>query len=340
MTHTTSRSLNTPMQTMVGTLMGTLAMLPALAQAHITLPPGGARAGSSYTATFRVGHACKGAKATTGITLRAPAGFRITEVPERAGWTVQRQGQQVRWTANTPTNALPAGERTAFIVTGRLPEQPGTLWFKVLQQCDQGSVDWAVVPGVDGAPTKPDFPAARLDVLAAGVAAVDAQQPWMRPAVVGQGATGMFVTLSAPAGTRLIGGSTPVAESVEVHTMSMDNNIMRMRALPDGLELPAGQAVSLAPGSHHLMLMRPRQAIAVGSTVPMTLTFRDPDGQTSRMTLQVPVMAAPPQAPAPAHGHAASGAMPGMEGMHHEHPMTPEAKPQGASHGAHHGMGH
>lgn len=342
MTHTTSRSLNTPMQAMIGTLMGTLALLPALAQAHITLPPGGARVGSSYTATFRVGHACKGAKATTGITLRAPAGFRITEVPERAGWTVQRQGQQVRWTANTPANALPAGERTTFVVTGGLPEQPGTLWFKVLQQCDQGSVDWAVVPGVDGAPTKPDFPAARLDVLAAGVAAVDAQQPWMRPAVVGQGATGMFVTLSAPAGARLVGGSTPVAESVEVHTMSMDNNIMRMRALPDGLDLPAGQAVSLAPGSHHLMLMRPRQAISVGSRVPMTLTFRDPDGQTSRMTLQVPVMVTAPQAATPAHNHAAPGAMPGMSGisgMHHEHHHAPETKPQGAPHGAHHGAG-
>lgn len=340
MTHTTSRSLNTLMQAMIGTLMGTMTLLPALAQAHITLPPGGARAGSSYTATFRVGHACQGAKATTGITLRAPAGLRITDVPERAGWTVQRQGQQVRWTANSPAHALPAGERTTFVVTGRLPEQPGTLWFKVLQQCDQGSVDWAVVPGVDGAPAKPDFPAARLDVLAAGVAAVDAQQPWMRPAVVGQGATGMFVTLSAPAGARLIGGSTPAAESVEVHTMSMDNNVMRMRALPDGLDLPAGQAVPLAPGSHHLMLMRPRQPIALGSSVPMTLTFRDPDGQTSRMTLQVPVLAAPPQAPAPLHGHAASGAMPGMTGMHHEHPQAPDAKPQGASHGAHHGMGH
>ena len=324
MTHTTSRSPNTLMQA----LLGAMALMPALAQAHITLPPGGARAGSTYTANFRVGHACTGAKATTGITLRAPAGFRITEVPERAGWTVQRQGQQVRWTANTPANALPAGERTAFTVTGRLPEQAGTLWFKVLQQCDQGSADWAVVPGVDGAATKPDFPAARLDVLAVGVAAVDAQQAWMRPAVAGQGATGMFVTLSAPSGARLIGGSTPVAESVEVHTMSMDSNVMRMRALPDGLDLPAGQAVSLSPGSHHIMLMHPRKPIATGSTVPMTLTFRDPDGQTSRMTLQVPVMVAPPASMAPAHGHAASGAMPEMEGMAHDH------------HGAHHGMGH
>jgi len=308
-------------------LLAALSVLPVLAHAHITLPPGGARVGTAYTAAFRVGHACAGAQATTGITLRAPAGFRITDVPQRPGWTVQHQGQQVRWTPNTPANVLPAGERTTFVVTGRLPDQPGTLWFKVLQQCDQGAADWATVPGLDGASDKPDFPAARLDVLPAGVAAVDAKLPWVRPAVAGQGATGMFVTLSAPAGARLVGGSTPAAESVEVHTMSMDNNIMRMRALPDGLALPAGQAVSLAPGSHHLMLMRPRQALPVGGTVPMTLTFRDPDGQTSRMTLQVPVRATAPEAPAPLHGQQTS-------------PSASAAAMPGVSHDKGHGMGH
>ncbi|TDP85874.1 hypothetical protein EV672_102224 [Aquabacterium commune] len=325
MTRFSSRSLTALMPV----LMGTLGLLPALAHAHITLPPGGARVGTAYTAAFRVGHACAGAQATTGITLRAPAGFRITDVPPRQGWTVQRQDQQVRWTPNTPANALPAGERTTFTVTGRLPDQPGTLWFKVLQQCGETAADWATVPGVDGAPAKPDFPAARLDVLAAGVAAVEAKQPWMRPAVAGQGATGMFVTLSAPAGARLVGGSTPAAESVEVHTMRMDNNIMRMRALPDGLALPAGQAVSLAPGGHHLMLMRPRQALPAGSTVPMTLTFRDPDGQTSRMTLQVPVQVTAPEAPAPLHGKPAAASTPAeaMPGMSH-------------GKGQDHGMGH
>jgi len=287
-----------------------LTAMAATAHAHITLPPGGARVGTAYTAAFRVGHACAGAQTTTGITLRAPAGFRITDVPHRAGWTVQQQGQQVRWTPDTPANALPAAERTTFVVNGRLPDLPGTLWFKVLQQCDTGAVDWATVPGLEGAPEKPDFPAARLEVLPAGVAAVDVKLPWVRPAVAGQSATGMFVTLSAPAGARLIGGSTPVAESVEVHTMSMDNNVMRMRALPDGLALPAGQTVPLAPGGHHLMLMQPRQALPAGSTVPMTLTFRDPDGQTSRLTLQVPVRTTAPEAPAPLHGKPATATPP------------------------------
>ncbi len=285
------------------------------AQAHITLPPGGAHVGTTYKASFRVGHACAGAQSTTGITVRAPAGLRITDVPPHEGWTVQREGQQVRWTPNSPANVLPVGERTAFVATLALPTKPTTLWFKVLQQCDKGQADWAEVPGVDGAAEKPAFPAARLDVLPRGVAAVDAKLPWVRPAVAGQGATGMFVKLSAPSGARLIGASTPLAETVEVHMMKMEDNIMRMRALPDGLDLPAGQTVELAPGSYHLMLFKPRQAMPAGSTVPITLTFRDPDGKRSSMTIDAPVRATPPEAPAPMHGQAASTASGASSGM-------------------------
>lgn len=141
-----------------------LLSCPLIAGAHITLPPGAIPAGAVHTATFRVGHACAGASSTTGITLRAPEGFEILEVAPRPGWGIQRQGQEVRWTADGPQNALPAHERTTFDVTARLPAQAGTLWFKVLQVCDSGQVDWAEVPGVDGASEKPARPAARLEV--------------------------------------------------------------------------------------------------------------------------------------------------------------------------------
>jgi copper(I)-binding protein len=304
----------------LGTHMALTALASALAlampaQAHITLPPGGAHVATAYKAAFRVGHACAGAQSTTGITLRAPAGLHITDVPPHDGWTVQREGQQVRWAPNTPANALPASERTTFVVNLALPDKPTTLWFKVLQQCDKGQADWAEVPGVDGAADKPAFPAARLDVLPRGAAAVDAKLPWVRPTVAGQSATGMFVKLSAPSGARLVGASTPLAETVEVHMMKMEDNIMRMRALPDGLDLPAGQTVELAPGGYHLMLFKPRQAMPAGSTVPITLTFRDPDGKTSSMTIHAPVRATPPEAPAPMHGQpdsAPGGMAPGM----------------------------
>ena len=84
------------------------AATPAFA--HVTLPPGGAAAGSAYEAAFRVGHACKDATATTGITVRLPEGFTLTEAQPRAGWTLASSAREVRWTA---TRATPCPTRSA-----------------------------------------------------------------------------------------------------------------------------------------------------------------------------------------------------------------------------------
>lgn len=137
------------------------AALPA--PAHVTLPPGGAPAGAETTAVFRVGHACKDAQATTALRVRVPAGFTPLEAQPRAGWTVTLSAREVAWVADSPQAALPMHERAEFAVRGRLADQPGTLWFPVLQVCDRGSADWAQVPAHDG--DKPEFPAARLEVL-------------------------------------------------------------------------------------------------------------------------------------------------------------------------------
>lgn len=138
-------------------------LLSLHAQAHVTLPPEGAPAGSVYTAAFHVGHACKDAKATTGILVRLPEGFGFIDAEARPGWTVTTKAGEVSWTATSAASALPMGEKTSFVLSGRLPDKPGTLWFKVLQTCDQGSADWAQIP--DGSGAKPAYPAARLEVL-------------------------------------------------------------------------------------------------------------------------------------------------------------------------------
>lgn len=146
-----------------------LSALALSTQAHITLPPASAAAGSLYEAAFRVGHACRGASATTAITVRLPEGFTLAAAKDRPGWALKRTAQEVSWTALTPQNALAGSEKTHFELSGRLPDQAGTLWFKVLQVCDQGQADWAEIPVPGGA--KPAFPAARLDVVApAGLA--------------------------------------------------------------------------------------------------------------------------------------------------------------------------
>jgi len=280
-----------------------LAALAAPAWAHVTLPPGGATAGTVYDAAFRVGHACsKDATATTGLKVRLPAGFTVVEAQPRPGWTLASSRDEVSWTAASPQAGVPAAEKTAFVIRGKLTSKPGTLWFKVLQTCDQGSVDWATVPVREG--EKSSTPAARLDVLPVGVAAVDVRNAWARLAVPGQSATGVFARLTAPAGARLLGGSTPVAAHVDVHEMKMEGDVMRMRELDQGLALPAGETVALSPGGFHLMLTGLKQALPAGSSVPLTLRFVDPQGREASLLVQVPVVATPPAGDeASAHAH-------------------------------------
>ena len=275
------------------------------ASAHVTLPPGGATAGSDYEAAFRVGHPCKDAKSTTGIAVRLPKGFGFTDAQARKGWKLDVQkaagdsGGEVRWTAENAQSALPAGERAEFVVRGKLPATPGVLWFKVLQTCDTGSADWAEIPATGTSTEGVESPAARLDVLAPGVAAVDVRDAWIRASVPGQSGTGAFMKLSAPSGARLVGASTPAAGIADIHEMKMDGDTMRMREVPGGVELPARQTVELKPGAYHLMLTDLKQALPAGSTVPLTLLFEDAKGQKSSLQLKVPVLAG---AAAPAGG--------------------------------------
>ncbi len=268
--------------------------------AHVTLPAGGAAAGSDYEAAFRVGHACKDAKATTGITVRLPDGFSLANAQPRAGWALASNPREVRWTAESPQAALPDKERAEFIVRGKLTATPGPLWFRVLQTCDVGSADWAQIPA-PGFTEKLAMPAARLDVLPPGVAPVDVKDAWVRASVPGQSGTGAFMKLSAPSGARLVGVSTPLAGVAEVHEMKMEGDTMKMRAVPT-LDLPARTSVELKPGGQHLMLMDLKQPMTSGSTVPVTLRFEDAKGAQSSLEVNLPVRAAAVGA-APTSGH-------------------------------------
>lgn len=121
----------------------------------------------------------------------------------------------------------------------------------------------------------------------AAPASVKATEVWCRAAPVGAPAGGCYVTLIASVDDRLLSVETPAAASGEVHTMSMDGGIMRMRKLADGLALPAGKAVSLRPGAAHLMIIGPKQPITAGRTIPLTLRF----ARAKPLILQAPVRA-------------------------------------------------
>ena len=130
---------------------------------------------------------------------------------------------------------------------------------------------------------------ASLMLTSAWAQNVSVQSAWARATVQGQKATGAFMTLTSKTDTRLVGVSTSVAGVAEVHEMKMDNNVMQMRALPDGLALPAGKAVALQPGGFHVMLMDLKLPLQKGTTIPLILRFKDAKGLESSLDIKVPV---------------------------------------------------
>jgi copper(I)-binding protein len=118
---------------------------------------------------------------------------------------------------------------------------------------------------------------------------------WVRSTVGGQQGTGVFMKLTAPQTTELVGVSSPIARVAELHQMKMEGDIMRMRRV-NTLELPAGRPVELKPGGYHLMLMDLKQPVTPGSTVPLTLLFRDASGREGRLELNVAAATQPPPA--------------------------------------------
>jgi copper(I)-binding protein len=72
---------------------------------------------------------------------------------------------------------------------------------------------------------------------------------------------------------RLVSATADVAEKVELHETGMDNGVMTMRGLPDGVEIKPGETVTLKPGGLHLMLMGLKQPLAQGREVRLTLNF-------------------------------------------------------------------
>lgn len=111
---------------------------------------------------------------------------------------------------------------------------------------------------------------------------------WTRATAPGQenGSVGLVITSQKDA--RLIAVTSPVAASAEIHTMTMDNGVMKMRQLED-LPLPAKQAVTLGPGSDHLMLFGLKHALKAGDKVPLTLTVQFADKSTEKINIKAQV---------------------------------------------------
>ncbi|MEX2441653.1 MAG: copper chaperone PCu(A)C [Pontimonas sp.] len=110
---------------------------------------------------------------------------------------------------------------------------------------------------------------------------IEVANAWVK--AVDGGMTGMFAELSHSAGNdvALVGGSSPIADVVEVH--EVENGVMKEK--PEGVVIPVGETSTLMPGGDHLMLMGLTGALLAGETIPVTLFFDS--GQ--ELTLEVMV---------------------------------------------------
>lgn len=99
--------------------------------------------------------------------------------------------------------------------------------------------------------------------------------PWLRATAPGAPVSGGYMQITNAGSTPdvLVGGSAEFADKVEIHEMVMDGDVMKMRPVEGGLEIPAGGQVELKPGSYHVMFIDLKSPPAEGKPVKGTLQF-------------------------------------------------------------------
>lgn len=101
------------------------------------------------------------------------------------------------------------------------------------------------------------------------------ERPWARATPKGAPVGGGYftVTNNGSAPDRLVGGSVPVSSGFEIHEMAMDNGVMKMRMLPNGIEIKPGATLTFKPGGYHLMFTGLKDQLKQGETFKGTLQF-------------------------------------------------------------------
>lgn len=310
------------------------ALAVAPAGAHVGLEKPETERGKSYKAVLKVPHGCDGS-ATHTVRVDIPEGFIGVKPMPKAGWTIKTKSgayarsygyyhgplaegvTQVEWSGGS----LPDAYYDEFVAAGYVAKEleADALYFKVVQVCDKGELNWVDVPakGVDAHDLAAPAAVLRIagstaqagdehdhskhqhgaaDTSGAGKAgtatagSLTIEGAWTRATAEGAKVAAGYLTLrnAGSAADTLVSVSTPAAERGEVHDMSMsDDGVMRMRHLADGIEIPAGGAIELKPGGTHLMFMGLKDRLVEGGTVPVTLTFKS----GASMTVTLPVKA-------------------------------------------------
>ena len=161
------------------TFFGTFS---ALSAAHVVLQYQVANAGSSYKATFKVGHGC-GTSAIKQIVVTVPPGVQSAKPIPKAGWvlditreklaqpitdhgrTVTETVSRITWTAKTPGDYLQNDWFDEFALQAKLPSNAGTMYWPISQICEEGRVDWTQIPQAGQKLSDLKTPAAVLELM-------------------------------------------------------------------------------------------------------------------------------------------------------------------------------
>ena len=131
------------------------------------------------------------------------------------------------------------------------------------------------------------------------VGSLEIGNPWTRATPPSAQSGGGFLTITnkGTAPDRLVAVRSTASNKTEIHEMRMDGNVMRMRELEKGLEIPPGATVELKPGSYHLMFMELKAPFAKDAKIPATLVFE----KAGSVDVELSVAAMGAASPAPKH---------------------------------------
>lgn len=137
---------------------------------------------------------------------------------------------------------------------------------------------------------------------APALAAVSAEDAWVRATVPGQTVAAGYMKLRSSEAAALVDVSTPAAPKSEVHEMSMQDGVMKMRRVTR-IPLPADRTVELKPGGYHLMLMNLPRPLKAGEKIPLTLVIEQADKKRVELRVEAEVRGATGAKPAHEHHH-------------------------------------
>lgn len=107
------------------------------------------------------------------------------------------------------------------------------------------------------------------------IGTIEIGHPWSRATPNAAKVAGGYLTVknmgSQP--DRIVSVTSDVSDKVELHEMAVNDGVMTMRALPRGIDVPAGGEVKLAPGGFHVMFLDIKRGLKPGDKVNGTITF-------------------------------------------------------------------